>query len=128
VASPSLIAAQASVGWAERGVVTGTNMFARSIGNAVGIAIFGAVANGIIFSRGGDADPRAVTAGASGVFIAVLLAAVLTVLAALFMPKVRAEAATEPAGAPEPVAVGPTESSAAPDPIAGGAEGAEPAR
>ena len=128
VASPSLIAAQASVDWAERGVVTGTNMFARSIGSAVGIAIFGAVANGIISSRGGEADPRAVTAGASGVFIAVLLAAVLTVLAALFMPKVRAEAATEPAGAPEPVAVGPTESSAAPDPIAGGAEGAEPAR
>ena len=31
-ASPSLIAAQASVEWHERGVATGTNMFARSIG------------------------------------------------------------------------------------------------
>ena len=36
VASPSLIAAQASVAWDERGVATGANMFARSIGSAVG--------------------------------------------------------------------------------------------
>ena len=38
-ASPTLIAAQSSVPWNERGVVTGTNAFARSIGSAVGIAI-----------------------------------------------------------------------------------------
>lgn len=36
VASPTLIAAQSSVDWSERGVVTSTNMFARSIGSAVG--------------------------------------------------------------------------------------------
>jgi len=106
VASPSLIAAQASVEWDKRGVVTGTNMFARSIGSAVGIAVFGAVANGIIASSGGDSDPRAVTSGAAAVFLAVLVAAVLTVLAALFMPKVHADtaphaapAAAEPADA-----------------------------
>ena len=44
-AVPSLIAAQASVPWHERGVVTGRNLFARSIGSAVGVAVFGAVAN-----------------------------------------------------------------------------------
>ncbi len=56
VAAPSLIAAQASVGWAERGVVTGANMFARSIGSAVGVAVFGAVANAV-FETSGWPDP-----------------------------------------------------------------------
>ena len=42
---PTLVAAQSVVGWEHRGVVTGTNMFSRSIGSAVGVAVFGAVAN-----------------------------------------------------------------------------------
>jgi len=44
-ASPTLVAVQSSVGWDRRGVVTGTNMFARSVGSAVGVAVFGAIAN-----------------------------------------------------------------------------------
>jgi len=48
IAGPTLIAAQASVGWAQRGVVTGNNMFARSIGSALGVAAFGAVANAML--------------------------------------------------------------------------------
>jgi MFS family permease len=45
VAGPTLIAAQSSVGWSERGVVTGNNLFCRSIGSAVAVAVFGAIAN-----------------------------------------------------------------------------------
>lgn len=45
VASPTLVAAQAAVDWEVRGVVTGTNMFARSMGSALGIAVFGAIVN-----------------------------------------------------------------------------------
>ena len=56
VATPSLIAAQASVGWHERGVATGANMFARSIGSAVGAAVLGAVANGVIAASGRPRD------------------------------------------------------------------------
>ena len=94
VATPSLIAAQASVDWDERGVVTGTNLFARSIGSAVGVAIFGAVANAIFASTGGsDQDAAAVTAASSSVFVAVTIAAVLTVFAALAMPRGQALAA-----------------------------------
>jgi EmrB/QacA subfamily drug resistance transporter len=100
VASPSLIAAQASVEWDQRGVVTGTNMFARSIGSAVGIAVFGAVANAIIASSGGESDPKAVTSGAAAVFLAVLVAGVLTVLAALLMPKVLAPSAEAESASP----------------------------
>jgi len=48
-----LFAAQSSVEWHERGVVTGTNLFARSMGSALGIAVFGAIANSAIRTRNG---------------------------------------------------------------------------
>jgi EmrB/QacA subfamily drug resistance transporter len=44
-ASPTVVAVQSTVGWNRRGVVTATNMFSRSIGSAVGAAVFGAIAN-----------------------------------------------------------------------------------
>ncbi len=105
VATPSLIAAQASVGWAERGVATGTNMFARSLGSAVGAAVLGAVANGVIAASGRPAtDPLAATDAGAAVFLAVLAAALLTVVAGFAMPKVDATlgAAPEPAAASGP--------------------------
>jgi EmrB/QacA subfamily drug resistance transporter len=43
--SPTLVAVQSVVGWDRRGVVTGTTMFARSVGSAIGVAVFGAIAN-----------------------------------------------------------------------------------
>jgi MFS family permease len=92
VATPSLIAAQASVQWHERGVATGTNMFARSIGSAVGAAVFGAVANAVISASGRpETDPATATDAGAAVFLAVLVAAALTVVAAALMPKVSAQ-------------------------------------
>ncbi|HEX6874754.1 MAG TPA: MDR family MFS transporter [Nocardioidaceae bacterium] len=44
-ASPTLVAVQSVVDWDRRGVATGTNMFARSVGSAIGVAVFGAIAN-----------------------------------------------------------------------------------
>lgn len=58
-ASPTLVAVQSVVGWGQRGVVTGTNVFARSVGSAVGVAAFGAVANSAIGHRLDDA-PRSI--------------------------------------------------------------------
>lgn len=40
-----LVAVQSVVGWNRRGVVTGANMFTRSLGSAVGVAVFGSIAN-----------------------------------------------------------------------------------
>ncbi|MGY2700862.1 MDR family MFS transporter [Nocardioides sp. HB32] len=57
VASPSVIAAQSSVTWQHRGVATGSTMFARSVGSAVGVAVFGAIANGVVASRLGRGVP-----------------------------------------------------------------------
>ncbi len=61
VASPTLVAVQSVVGWDRRGVVTGANMFCRSIGSAVGAAVFGAIANASLAHR--LAHPPAALAG-----------------------------------------------------------------
>ncbi|MCU1551695.1 MAG: putative integral rane transport protein [Glaciihabitans sp.] len=91
IAVPSLIAAQSSVEWNQRGVVTGANLFSRSIGSAVGVAIFGAVANGIIASSGlARTNVGVVVTSSAAVFIAVAIVVLATVVAALFMPRTRA--------------------------------------
>jgi EmrB/QacA subfamily drug resistance transporter len=50
-ASPTLVAVQSVVGWERRGVVTGASMFSRSLGSAVGAAVFGAIANATLAAR-----------------------------------------------------------------------------
>jgi EmrB/QacA subfamily drug resistance transporter len=92
-ASPGVVAAQSSVDWRSRGVVTGANMFARSVGSAVGVAVFGAVANGVVTARlgGRHADleqlPGTVLAPAiHDVYYGAGVAAILLVLAVAFMP------------------------------------------
>jgi len=57
VGSPTIVAVQSVVGWDRRGVVTATNMFSRSMGSAIGAAVFGAIANTTIAH--GFADPPA---------------------------------------------------------------------
>lgn len=79
VAAPSLIAAQSSVGWGERGVVTGANAFARSAGSAVGVAVFGAIANSVFATvPDGAHDPDTVITASTGVLIGVAVTAALT--------------------------------------------------
>lgn len=97
-AAPSLIAAQASVEWAERGVVTGINVFARSAGSAVGVAIFGAIANSVIAAGLGERDYETIVSASGSVFWAVALAAVLTALVARLMPRGRVDEQTSGAG------------------------------
>ncbi|WP_354567829.1 MFS transporter [Glaciihabitans sp. UYNi722] len=100
VATPSLIAAQSSVEWNERGVVTGTNLFSRSIGSAVGVAIFGAIANGIFAaSRTSDKVPATVEAASASVFLSVLIVGVVTVFAAILMPRLSAPVTAAPEAA-----------------------------
>ncbi|WP_103353529.1 MDR family MFS transporter [Amycolatopsis sp. CA-128772] len=115
-ASPTLVAIQSVVGWDRRGVVTATNLFSRSLGSAVGAAVFGAIANATLADRfahppegvgklpasvdatslvlGGHADsPAAVfVRGALAdathyVFLGLAAVAVLSVGALLLMPR-----------------------------------------
>ncbi|WP_022900532.1 MDR family MFS transporter [Humibacter albus] len=91
-AVPTLIAAQTAVGWQERGMVTGTNMFARSIGSAVGVAVFGAIvnANTKVAADGTPYGPQLATA-AHLVFAAIALVALVLLAAVLLMPTRRAQ-------------------------------------
>jgi MFS family permease len=89
-AVPSLVAAQSSVEWNERAVVTGTQMFFRSIGQALGAAALGAIANAVILAHGGDeTDAGAMAPAAGWVFAAAAGLALLLLVSALAMPRQR---------------------------------------
>jgi EmrB/QacA subfamily drug resistance transporter len=100
-AAPTLIAAQSAVDWQQRGVVTASNMFFRSLGSAVGVAVFGAVVNGAL--GGADTDGGNVPAGplthaVHSVFVVTAAVAVLMLVAVVLMPRDRRTAtATVPA-------------------------------
>jgi EmrB/QacA subfamily drug resistance transporter len=92
-ASPGVVAAQSSVDWQSRGVVTGANMFARSVGSAVGVAVFGAVANAVVASRlgGSNGDLEHLSGDVLApaihdVYLGAAGASVLLVVAVVFMP------------------------------------------
>jgi EmrB/QacA subfamily drug resistance transporter len=99
-AAPTLIAAQSAVPWQERGVVTGTNMFFRSAGSAVGVAAFGAIVNATVGGgpAGDQAAPAALTSAVQHVFLATTVLAVAALAAVLLMPRDRGRASTAAAG------------------------------
>jgi MFS family permease len=91
-AAPTLIAAQSAVRWQQRGVVTGTNMFFRSAGSAVGVAVFGAIVNATLGrsgEAGGRVAPEALTTAVHHVFIGTAVLAVAMLAAVLLMPRDR---------------------------------------
>lgn len=49
--TPLLVGVQSTVGWEERGVVTGASMFSRNLGQSIGAALFGAIFNATLASR-----------------------------------------------------------------------------
>ncbi|HEY7174962.1 MAG TPA: hypothetical protein VH442_08595 [Micromonosporaceae bacterium] len=91
VAGPALIAAQSTVGWSQRGVVTGTNMFGRSIGSAVGVAVFGAIANAVHHAGATTPSASQLAHESHDVFVGVAVVAVLMGLAVAAMPSTRAD-------------------------------------
>lgn len=62
ISTPLLVGIQSVVGWQERGVVTGANMFSRYLGQSLGAAIFGAIFNAAIAAQLLGA-PKALRAG-----------------------------------------------------------------
>lgn len=91
-AVPTLIAAQTSVDWQERGMVTGTNMFARSIGSAVGVAVFGAVVNAnTTVGVNGTPNGAQLADAVHLVFATIAVVAVVLFVAVVLMPGRRAE-------------------------------------
>jgi EmrB/QacA subfamily drug resistance transporter len=84
--SPTLIAAQSSVGWTDRGVVTANNLFLRSLGSAVGVAVFGALANSVLGPDGGS-DPARLTTAVHHIFLTVVVLSVLLLAVATALPR-----------------------------------------
>jgi len=95
VASPGIVAAQSSVEWTSRGVATGANMFARNVGSSVGVAVYGAIANGVLARRLGGHVPSDLTRVSPGilepaihdVFLAAVITSVLLVVAGAIMQR-----------------------------------------
>lgn len=81
----TVVAVQSVVGWGHRGVVTGGNMFIRTLGSAVGIAVFGSIANGRLAHR--RHTPEAIAHAVGGVFWALVAASLVGVAAAFFLPR-----------------------------------------
>jgi EmrB/QacA subfamily drug resistance transporter len=81
----TVVAVQSVVDWGRRGVVTGSNMFIRTLGSAVGIAVFGSIANGRLAHRRQTAP--AIYQAIHGVFWALVAVAVLGVAAQLLLPR-----------------------------------------
>ena len=48
LSTPLVVGLQSIIGWNRRGVVTGSNMFARQLGQTIGAAILGSVANAVL--------------------------------------------------------------------------------
>ncbi|NNG36970.1 MDR family MFS transporter [Nakamurella aerolata] len=93
---PTMVALQSAVPWERRGVATGANMFARSIGSALGAAMSGALANaalsvpvGASGIQPGMFSAEQISTAARTVFLGATVAAVLAVAAVLLMPRDR---------------------------------------
>lgn len=52
---PLIVGVQSTVGWSERGTTTASVLFCRQVGQSLGAALFGAVANAALASRLADA-------------------------------------------------------------------------
>ncbi|WP_084701955.1 MFS transporter [Cryptosporangium arvum] len=83
-ASPTLIAAQSSVGWHERGVVTANNLFLRSMGSAVGTAAFGALVNAVLGSHA--RTPALLTEAVGRIVVVFVGLTVVMLIAAAALP------------------------------------------
>jgi EmrB/QacA subfamily drug resistance transporter len=101
-AAPSLIAAQSSVPWSERGVVTGVNIFARSAGSALGVALFGAIANNLIPTDAAELDGAAVAGAFTWIFAASAIVTAFTFVAGFWLPRGAVDSAAYAAPEPEP--------------------------
>ncbi|WP_374684253.1 MFS transporter [Streptomyces sp. ODS05-4] len=108
---PLIVGVQSTVGWAERGTTTASVLFCRQVGQSVGAALFGAVANAVLGAHlteagpaGGSLDdpaaaltPRAVDAAVEYVFLGAAAAGALAVLVLLTLAPRRFPVLEEPA-------------------------------
>jgi EmrB/QacA subfamily drug resistance transporter len=118
---PLIVGAQSSVGWAERATATSSIFFCRQVGQSVGAALFGAVANATIAHRLGSGagslndlegtaltEPQrhAVASAVGHVFEGAACAAALAVAVLVFVAPRRFPVITDEPRAPAPEGAG----------------------
>jgi MFS family permease len=89
-APPTLVAAQSSVGWGERGVVTANNIFLRSLGSSLGVAVFGAIANATLGKnalQNGSVEAARLTTAVQHIFLGMVIVAVLMLVIVSLLPR-----------------------------------------
>ena len=97
-ASMSVLPSSTSAASVEpNGVVTANNIFLRSLGSALGVAVFGAMANAVVGD--GAVDPARLTDAVHRIFIAMLLVSVVMVVLAGLIPSSADRVTAEPAPA-----------------------------
>ena len=89
-----MIAAQSAVGWESRAVTTGATMFARTVGSAIGVAVFGALVNASVTDSVGHASPdlehlspTVLEPAIHTTFVCSAVVAVVLVVVTLLMPR-----------------------------------------
>lgn len=87
--TPTTVLVQSAVGWSMRGAATASNMLMRSVGQTVGIAVFGTIFNNAIsaekISSGGSTAVH-MAHGIHLVFICVFFIGIATLIASLLLP------------------------------------------
>ncbi|MBJ6361399.1 MFS transporter [Paenibacillus sp. MAHUQ-46] len=82
VATPQTVIVQSVVGWEMRGVANASNALMRSLGQTVGVAVFGTVFNQYV-TTGAKVE---LVAGMNAVFILLAVIAAANLLSVLFLP------------------------------------------
>jgi len=85
--SPLIVGLQNTVGWPQRGTITGGAMFARFLGQSLGAAIFGAISNAELSRHHGAAKAVAMNASTHAVFVGVLVTALVLGAILLLVPR-----------------------------------------
>ncbi|CAG7643689.1 Multidrug resistance protein 3 [Paenibacillus solanacearum] len=85
VSTPATVLVQSVVGWQQRGVATAANSLMRSLGQTVGVAVFGTLFNSYLVEH----TPAEIAGGIHAVFLAIFIIAVLNTVAVCFLPAQR---------------------------------------
>lgn len=83
VSTPSTVLVQSVVGWDKRGVANSTNVLMRSLGQSIGVAVFGSIFNSYLSTN--ETVPE-LASGMQAVFLFFLALSAANLVAVLFLP------------------------------------------
>jgi len=87
IVTPSTVIVQSAVGWEMRGTANAVNVLARSLGQSIGVAMFGTVFNQYVTAE--PAAPAELAAGVHAVFWALAALSAVNLLICLLLPSHR---------------------------------------